>query len=104
MVWCRRRIPRQFEGELAGDPFGIGQGASGHHARGRVAGSARPDRRPHHVVGAVVPRLADHAGGSVYASRWEHDGIPLWTVVNRGDDYDGPWLIAEQPAGWHWAE
>ena len=48
--------------------------------------------------------LADHAGGSVYASRWEHDGIPLWTVVNRGDDHDGPWLLASQPAGLHWAE
>ena len=48
--------------------------------------------------------LADHAGGSVYASRWDHDGIPLWTVVNRGDDYDGPWLLASQPPGLHWAE
>ncbi|MEH0823785.1 SUMF1/EgtB/PvdO family nonheme iron enzyme [Micromonospora sp. CPCC 205714] len=37
--------------------------------------------------------LADHPGsGHVYASRWTHDGEPLWTVVNRGDDHDGPWL------------
>ncbi|MCW6007622.1 formylglycine-generating enzyme family protein [Micromonospora sp. CPCC 205371] len=42
--------------------------------------------------------LADHAGGQVYSSRWVHDGTPLWTVVNRGGDHDGPWLITE-PAG-----
>ncbi|WP_027341245.1 SUMF1/EgtB/PvdO family nonheme iron enzyme [Hamadaea tsunoensis] len=36
--------------------------------------------------------LADHAGGAVYASRWDLDGETLWTVVNRGDDHDGPWL------------
>ncbi|WP_442935174.1 SUMF1/EgtB/PvdO family nonheme iron enzyme [Micromonospora sp. CPCC 206061] len=39
--------------------------------------------------------LADHAGWQVYASRWVHDGTPLWTVVNRGADHDGPWLIAD---------
>ncbi|PSL06138.1 sulfatase-modifying factor enzyme 1 [Haloactinopolyspora alba] len=41
--------------------------------------------------------LADHPGGGVpvYASRWEHDGVALWTVVNRGDDHDGPWLVVE---------
>ncbi|GAA4244634.1 SUMF1/EgtB/PvdO family nonheme iron enzyme [Dactylosporangium darangshiense] len=37
--------------------------------------------------------LADHPGeGWVYASRWTHDDTPLWTVANRGDDHDGPWL------------
>jgi len=34
---------------------------------------------------------AEAAG--VYASRWEADGVTLWTVVNRGDaDYTGPVL------------
>ncbi|GAA1886852.1 SUMF1/EgtB/PvdO family nonheme iron enzyme [Asanoa iriomotensis] len=38
--------------------------------------------------------LADHPGtGQVYASRWTHDDTPLWTVVNRGGDHDGPWLV-----------
>jgi hypothetical protein len=51
--------------------------------------------------------LADHPGDGirVYASRWEHDGEPLWTVVNRGDDYDGPWLVTDAaPAGLRWTE
>ncbi|MFG3701332.1 SUMF1/EgtB/PvdO family nonheme iron enzyme [Micromonospora sp. NPDC047620] len=44
--------------------------------------------------------LADHPGsGQVYASRWTHDGEPLWTVVNRGDDHDGPWLRTAPRAG-----
>lgn len=34
---------------------------------------------------------AEAAG--VYASRWEADGVTLWTLVNRGDeDYSGPVL------------
>lgn len=39
--------------------------------------------------------LADHPGGdaAVYASRWDLDGETLWTIVNRGDDYDGPWVV-----------
>jgi hypothetical protein len=39
--------------------------------------------------------LADHPGGDcqVYASRWEHDGIALWTLANAGDeDHCGPLL------------
>jgi hypothetical protein len=42
--------------------------------------------------------LADHPGGDcpVYASRWEHDGLPLWTLVNRSEeDYSGPLLRTE---------
>ncbi|MGN9778225.1 SUMF1/EgtB/PvdO family nonheme iron enzyme [Micromonospora sp. H33] len=43
--------------------------------------------------------LADHPGeGRVYASRWTHDDESLWTVVNRGDDHDGPWLVTEPRA------
>jgi hypothetical protein len=44
--------------------------------------------------------LADHPGGgaAVYASRWEHAGTALWTVVNRGEAYDGPWLVTEDRA------
>ncbi|MBD5785014.1 SUMF1/EgtB/PvdO family nonheme iron enzyme [Cellulosimicrobium terreum] len=39
---------------------------------------------------------ADAAG--VYASRWELDGVTLWTLVNRGEqDYDGP-LLRRTPA------
>ncbi|NED97404.1 formylglycine-generating enzyme family protein [Phytoactinopolyspora alkaliphila] len=44
--------------------------------------------------------LADHPGGDVpvYASRWEHDGETLWTLVNKGDHYDGPWLVTDVSA------
>ncbi|NEE00953.1 formylglycine-generating enzyme family protein [Phytoactinopolyspora halotolerans] len=50
--------------------------------------------------------LADHPGGDVpvYASRWEHRGVVLWTVVNTGGDYDGPWLAAEVPGDAGFAE
>lgn len=50
--------------------------------------------------------LADHPGGGapVYASRWEHAGVPLWTVVNRGDAYDGPWLLTGDRPGHRFAE
>ncbi|PZF95854.1 SUMF1/EgtB/PvdO family nonheme iron enzyme [Micromonospora deserti] len=44
--------------------------------------------------------LADHPGtGQVYASRWTHDGEPLWTVVNRGTDHDGAWLVTDPRPG-----
>jgi formylglycine-generating enzyme len=43
--------------------------------------------------------LADHAGGEVYASRWIHQGQPLWTVVNRGGEVDGPWLVTDPATG-----
>ncbi|MFF2830882.1 SUMF1/EgtB/PvdO family nonheme iron enzyme [Cellulosimicrobium cellulans] len=37
---------------------------------------------------------AEAAG--VYASRWDLDGVTLWTLVNRGEtDYDGPLLPAD---------
>ncbi|MBB5790633.1 SUMF1/EgtB/PvdO family nonheme iron enzyme [Jiangella mangrovi] len=42
--------------------------------------------------------LADHPGDGapVYASRWVHDGVALWTVVNRGDqEWSGPWLTTD---------
>ena len=48
--------------------------------------------------------LADYAGGDVYASRWVHGGRPLWTIVNRGDEFDGTWLDAEAPPGSQWTE
>ncbi len=42
-----------------------------------TAGRARPE--------------AEEAG--VYASRWELDGVTLWTLVHRGEtDHDGPLL------------
>jgi hypothetical protein len=47
--------------------------------------------------------LADHPGGDlrVFSSRWEHGGAPLWTVVNRGEGIDGPWLVTdERPGPW----
>ena len=46
--------------------------------------------------------LADHPGGDcqVYASRWEHDGIPLWTLANSGDeDHSGPLLRVTDATG-----
>ncbi len=43
--------------------------------------------------------------GTVYASRWTHDGVPLWTVVNREDvPYAGPWVITEDLPGRHWID
>ncbi len=50
--------------------------------------------------------LADHPGGgrAVYASRWEHDGVALWTIVNRGGAFDGPWLEVDEAAGVEWRE
>ncbi|MGH3358635.1 MAG: formylglycine-generating enzyme family protein, partial [Nocardioidaceae bacterium] len=51
--------------------------------------------------------LADHPGGDVqvYASRWEHDGSVLWTIVNRGEDHDGAWLLTDMPAtNLYWSE
>ncbi|MFE6233781.1 formylglycine-generating enzyme family protein [Cellulosimicrobium sp. NPDC057862] len=40
---------------------------------------------------------AEEAG--VYASRWDLDGVTLWTLVNRGDEeYDGPLLPADHPS------
>jgi formylglycine-generating enzyme required for sulfatase activity len=39
--------------------------------------------------------LAETAAPQLVASKWVHNGIPLWTVVNRGDDYDGPWIEGE---------
>jgi hypothetical protein len=65
-------------------------------------------------VWTPLAELADQAEASgVYASRWESDGLTLWTVVNRGDtDYVGPVvdldaegrlidLFAGGPAGEH---
>jgi formylglycine-generating enzyme len=46
--------------------------------------------------------LADHPrdGAPVYASRWVHDGVALWTVVNRSNaPYDGPWLVTDAAPG-----
>lgn len=44
------------------------------------------------------------AGDQVYASRWIHNGQPLWTAVNRGEAYDGPWLITEDLPGYTWMD
>jgi len=44
--------------------------------------------------------LADYPGsGQVYASRWTHEGQPLWTVANTGGDHDGPWLVTDARPG-----
>lgn len=57
--------------------------------------------------------LADHPGhdAPIYASLWVHDGIPLWTLANRGDDWDGPLLRLQHDVtkglDWsalHWTE
>ena len=39
--------------------------------------------------------LADTAAPQLVASKWVHDGVPLWTIVNRGGDYDGVWVEGE---------
>jgi hypothetical protein len=39
--------------------------------------------------------LAETAAPQLVASQWMRDGVPLWTLVNRGGDYDGPWLAGE---------
>jgi sulfatase modifying factor 1 len=36
--------------------------------------------------------LAETAAPQLVASKWVHEGVPLWTVVNRGGDYEGPWI------------
>src|SRR5690606_34720243 len=52
--------------------------------------------RPLLLDGAWTPlaELAPEAeAAGVYASRWELDGVTMWTLVNRGDaDYAGPLL------------
>lgn len=50
--------------------------------------------------------LADYPGNNahVYASRWEHEGRVLWTIVNTGDDYEGPWLLTDDRPACHWLE
>lgn len=50
--------------------------------------------------------LADHPGNAapIYASRWEHKGSSLWTLVNKGDAYDGPWLVTDDRPGRRWRE
>ncbi len=50
--------------------------------------------------------LADHTGDDarIYASRWIHDGRPLWTIVNRGAALTGPWLITDDRPGSRWVE
>ncbi|MES2056386.1 MAG: SUMF1/EgtB/PvdO family nonheme iron enzyme [Pseudomonadota bacterium] len=44
--------------------------------------------------------LADQApdAAAIFASRWTHDGTPLWSVVNRGMDRDGDWLVVDGTA------
>jgi hypothetical protein len=36
--------------------------------------------------------LAETAAPQLVASKWVKDGVPFWTIVNRGGDYDGPWI------------
>ena len=51
--------------------------------------------------------LADHPGDGcpVYASRWVHDGVPLWTLVNRSSEpYDGVLLDTQAGAGLAYTE
>lgn len=86
--------------------FGVWVGWSAHDRA--LLRSMRPvlDGRRQWLQSERWTPLADHPGNGsvVYASRWEHDGTPLWTIVNRGEEYDGPWLVTEQPADHHWAE
>ncbi|MGW8566616.1 formylglycine-generating enzyme family protein [Isoptericola sp. NPDC055881] len=41
----------------------------------------------------LAPLSSDADAAGVYASRWEAEGVTLWTLVNRGEtDYTGPLL------------
>jgi formylglycine-generating enzyme len=59
-----------------------------------------------HLTSEDWTPLADHPGGGtpVFASRWEHDGAALWTVVHRGGGDVGPWLVADDRPGQVWTE
>jgi sulfatase modifying factor 1 len=50
--------------------------------------------------------LADHPGGEarICASRWVHEGKPLWSLVNRGGDIDGDWLVIEGEPEGEWVD
>ncbi len=39
--------------------------------------------------------LAETLAPQLVASKWVHEGVSLWTLVNRGGDYDGPWIAGE---------
>lgn len=39
--------------------------------------------------------LADTLAPQLIASKWVHEGVPLWTLVNRGGDYEGDWIAGE---------
>jgi formylglycine-generating enzyme len=71
--------------------------------RARLRGMLRVQRtHTDWFTNGVWTPLADHPGGGapVYASRWEHRGTPLWTVVNRGaQPYDGSWLALDSLPG-----
>lgn len=56
--------------------------------------------------GGTWTPLADHPGGEaqVYASRWDLGDTTLWTVVNRGGDWDGAWLRTEARPGQRWVD
>ncbi|GAA4701861.1 Sulfatase-modifying factor enzyme 1 [Promicromonospora umidemergens] len=44
----------------------------------------------------LAPLAAEAEAAGVYASRWELDGVTLWTLVNRGEaDYTGPVLAPD---------
>lgn len=50
--------------------------------------------------------LADQAAGAerLHASRWEHAGEPIWTLVNRGAAMDGDWLAVVAEPGGAWVD
>jgi hypothetical protein len=51
--------------------------------------------------------LADHPGGDVpvYASRWEHRDMRLWTIVNRDTStYQGRWIVTDTWPGRRWID
>jgi hypothetical protein len=46
----------------------------------------------------LAPLAAEAEAAGVYASRWELDGVTLWTLVNRGElDHTAPVLAADAP-------
>jgi sulfatase modifying factor 1 len=41
---------------------------------------------------------------AIYASRWVQDGKALWTIVNRGPDHNGAWLVTDGVADSSWMD
>ncbi|MBA2666847.1 MAG: SUMF1/EgtB/PvdO family nonheme iron enzyme [Trueperaceae bacterium] len=59
-----------------------------------------------HLTAEDWTPLADHHGGDqrIYASRWRNGDETLWTIVNRGDAFDGAWIVTDERPWATWTE